>query len=241
MTDYLAAVLEIKSLGADASGEFEGYGAVFHQTDFVGDRILPGAFAESLAERKALGRQVPMHLNHGLPALGGVRGVGVWRSMTEDDNGLRVVGKISGMGTDAGRLLYERVKDGAIGGLSIGFKVRGNGATYGRNPGEPKRTIKAASLGEVSLVDDPCNAFARVDNIKTRLASGDPPSLREIEELLREAPFHLSRSQATAFAGGGYASLVTRESKGEAKSRPTRAALDDLAATLTGFSLPSFR
>jgi len=47
--------------------------------------------------------------------------------------------------------------------------------------------------------------------------------------------------EATAFAGGGYASLVTRESKGEAKSRPTRAALDDLAATLTGFSLPSFR
>jgi phage head maturation protease len=174
--------------------------------------------------------------------LGGIRGIGVWRMMAEDERGLRVEGKISGMNTDAGRLLYERVRDGAIGGLSIGFKVRGNGAVYGRNAGEPKRTIKSAVLGEISLVDDPCNSHARVDSIKSRIANGEPPSLREVEEMLREHPFNLSRTQATAFAGGGYKSLFTRESgKGEAASTEAMAALADLRASLAAFTLPSIR
>src|SRR4051812_36903925 len=98
-------VLEVKAFGDPASGEFSGYGAVFHNTDLIGDRILPGAFAETIAERKALGRPLPMHLNHGLPELGGQRGIGVWKAVEEDERGLRLEGKISGMNTDAGRLL----------------------------------------------------------------------------------------------------------------------------------------
>lgn len=242
MIHTVTAPLEIKAFGDAASGEFTGYGAVFHTVDGHGDRILPGAFAASLAERKAAGRHVPMHLNHGLPELGGVRGIGVWRAMSEDEHGLRVEGKISGMSTDAGRLLFERVRDGALGGLSIGYKVAGNGATYGRNPGEPRRTIKAATLGEVSLVDDPSNAFARVDSIKSRLAAGDVPTLREIEELLRDAPFRFSRAQAASFAAGGYKSLIARESdEGEADRTEADSALADIRAALAGFSLPSLR
>lgn len=166
MNITLAAPLEIKSLGPAETGEFSGYGAIFHSVDQVGDRILPGAFTETLAEQKATGRKLPMHFNHGLPELGGVRGVGVWNVVEQDENGLRVEGKISGMNTDAGRLLYERVRDGAIGGLSIGFRVRGNGAVYGRSAGEPRRTIKAATLREISVVDDPCHPMARADNFK---------------------------------------------------------------------------
>lgn len=240
MNDILSATLEIKSLGTDASGEFSGYGAVFHNTDVAGDRILPGAFAETIAERKAMGRPLPMHLNHGLPELGGVRGIGVWKALAEDERGLRVEGKISGMNTDAGRLLYERVRDGAIGGLSIGFKVKGNGATYGRGAGEPRRTIKAATLAEVSLVDDPCNASARVDNIKSALAAGVLPTIREFEDFLRERGF--SRSQATQIAERGFKSLDCRDGgDGEAMPPEAKAVLSDIRATLAGFSLPSYR
>lgn len=147
-------------------GTFSGYGAMFGNIDSHGDMILPGAFAESLAERKAQGRGVPMHLMHRIFGGDGLP-VGVWTNVEEDDKGLKVEGKISGMNTDAGRRIFELVKDGALGGLSIGYKVKPNGAAYGKKPGEPKRTLKNLHLGEVSLVDDPSNAMTRVNEIKS--------------------------------------------------------------------------
>ena len=86
-TDIAVAPLELKFAGSPDAGEFEGYGAFFGNTDLHGDRILPGAFAASLAETKAAGRAIPMHVNHGLPALGGQRAVGVWTETAEDAKG----------------------------------------------------------------------------------------------------------------------------------------------------------
>lgn len=166
------APLEVKFTDSAPAGTFSGYGAVFGNQDSHGDVIKPGAFAESIAERKASGRPVPMHLMHrvfggdGLP-------VGVWTNLAEDDHGLRVDGKISGMSTDAGKLLYERIKDGALGGMSIGYKVKPGGAIIGTKAGEPKRTLTNLDLKEISLVDDPSNALSRVDEVKAALMAGD--------------------------------------------------------------------
>jgi HK97 family phage prohead protease len=165
MNDFFIAPLELKFTDGAPAGEFSGYGAVFGNTDSHGDVIQPGAFADSIAERKAQGRAVPMHLMHRVYGGDGLP-VGVWTNLIEDDKGLKVTGKISGMNTDTGRLLYERVKDGALGGLSIGYKVRPNGASYGKKAGEPKRTLKSLDLREISLVDDPSNALSRVDEMK---------------------------------------------------------------------------
>ena len=166
MNDIFVAGLECKFAenGSD-TGIFSGYGAIFGNQDSHGDVILPGAFSDSLAERKSQGRVLPMHVMHQVYGGDGLP-VGVWKTVEEDDKGLRVEGKISGMNTDAGRLLYERVKDGALGGLSIGYRVKKNGAVYGSKPGEPKRTLKSVHLAEISLVDDPSNAQARVNEIK---------------------------------------------------------------------------
>lgn len=175
-TDVIVMPLELKFAGSPDAGEFEGYGAVFGNTDLHGDRILPGAFAGSLAEIKTGGRSIPMHVNHGLSVLGGQRGIGVWQDMAEDAKGLRMKGKISGMNTDAGRHLFERVKDGAFPGLSIGYKVAPNGASYGQRAGEPRRTLKAVHLHEVSLVDSPANGSALIDGFKAALFQADPGS-----------------------------------------------------------------
>jgi len=165
MNDLYLTPLEVKFTDGQPAGEFSGYGAVFGNVDAHGDIILPGAFADSIAERKAQGRPVPMHLMHRVYGGDGLP-VGVWTDLSEDDKGLKVTGKISGMNTDAGRLLFERVKDGALGGLSIGYKVRPNGATYGKKPGDAKRTLKSLDLKEISLVDDPSNALSRVNEMK---------------------------------------------------------------------------
>src|SRR4051794_7976184 len=121
--DHFYAPLEVKFTDTGApAGVFSGYGAVFGNVDSHGDVIKPGAFAESIAQSKASGRPVPMHLMHRIFGGDGLP-VGVWTNLAEDDHGLKVDGKISGMNTDGGRLLFERVKDGALGGLSIGYKV----------------------------------------------------------------------------------------------------------------------
>jgi HK97 family phage prohead protease len=209
--------------------------------DRIRDQFLPGAFADSLSEIKSLGRRVPMHLNHGIPELVGQRGIGIFPSIVENDGGIAVEGKISGMNTDGGRLLYERVKDGAIGGLSVGFTVRGNGATYGKSAGEPRRTIKAANLHEISLVDTPAHTDARVLHIKSmalgrdadamravleiksRVQAGDMPKLRELQDAMRDA-FGFSNSQAEKVANLGLKAL-TRESDGLGDASPEVKAL----------------
>ena len=168
--EVCAVPFECKAVaGADGeAGHVEGYGAVFGNTDSHGDVILPGAFAQSIAERKAQGRLLPMHVMHGFFGGDGVP-AGVWSAVSEDSKGLHVKGKISGTGTDAGRLLYERVKDGALGGLSIGFSIPKDGSVKMTQPQGPRRQIKQANLHEVSLVDDPSNALARVTDLKRRM------------------------------------------------------------------------
>lgn len=167
--EVCAVPFEFKLAAADAStaGIVEGYGAIFGNTDSYGDVIIPGAFAASLAERKAQGRALPMHVMHGVLGGDGVP-AGVWHEVAEDSRGLHVKGRISGVNTDAGRLLYERVKDGALSGLSIGYNVPAGGAEKSAEAGV-RRQIKRANLFEVSLVDDPANALARVTDLKSRM------------------------------------------------------------------------
>ena len=240
MIGTYVAPLEVK-FADDALGEFSGLASAHGVVDSHGDVVVPGAFSASLAEHKARGSMPTMYVQHG-PALGGdPLPVGVWTHMEEDAHGLRVKGRISALDTDYGRRIRSLVQDGALKGLSIGYNVATNGAVYGRKPGEPRRTLKAVRLVEVSLVSTPSNDRARVESIKSRLDSDEPPTLREIEEALREPPFNLSRKQAAAFAAGGFKSLIARESaEGEAMTDEAKAALDDIRATARAFSLPSF-
>jgi hypothetical protein len=135
------------------------------------------------------------------------------------------------------------VKSGAIGGLSIGFRVQPQGAVYNQKPGGPRRTISSASLNEISLVDDPCDRYARVEVIKSALADGELPTLREFEEALREQ-LGFSRAQATRIAERGFKSLIPRdEEKGGAADQPeVTAAMTELRSCLArlNLSLPTF-
>jgi HK97 family phage prohead protease len=137
----------------------------------------PAPLQQSIAERKATNRPLPMHVMHRILGGDGLP-VGVWKSISEDSHGLKVEGKISGMNTDTGRLLFERVKDGALGGLSIGYRVKPNGATFGKGKDEPKRTLHNLDLREISLVDEPSNALSRVDELKSAV-------LDELKETLK--------------------------------------------------------
>lgn len=240
--DATAVALEVKFASDAATGEFEGYGAIFGSQDSHGDLILPGAFKDTLAARAAAGRTLPMYAQHG-PHLGGDHlPVGVWKSVTEDGTGLRVAGRIAGMDTERGKVIHGLVKDGALAGLSIEYNVPRGSATYGKAAGEPRRTIKAANLHGISLVADPSHTLARISQIKsarfdleqleTKLAAGDQLSEREWGDLLK-LKFDLTNSQAERAVRVNLKSRPRDEAPTELTPALT-SALADIRATIAG-------
>lgn len=230
---FLGAPFEYKfAEGGEPVGTFEGYGAVFGNIDMGGDRIEPGAFAAGLLMREREGRGLPpMYKMHGR-ALGGKDDpVGLWLAMSEDANGLYVKGRLIGLDTEAGRWTYAQMKEGALPGLSIGYKVLPNGAKRGNGqPGQPLRAISKAWLIEVSLVDDPMNVLARTYALKS--VDYDIATKREFEEFLRDVG-NFSHAEAKAIASGGFKPKT--EPRDEDASEDIRAGLrsifGDLAKT----------
>lgn len=203
------APFEFKFLDGNGApaGTFEGYGAVFGNMDSHGDVIEPGAFGAALTQRKASGRALPpMYKQHGMSS-DGFDPVGVWDAMSEDASGLHVKGRIVGLDTERGRYTYAQAREGALTGLSIGYRVMPNGSRKGSGrAGEPARFLTALHLSEVSLVDDPSNALARVSAIKSAFAGGyrvdDIKTIRDFERFLWDAGY--SKEAAKAIASGGF-------------------------------------
>lgn len=195
--DRLSCGFEYKFANPD-NGTFSGYGAVFGNVDSYGDVIAPGAFATSLAATKAVGRSLSMYMQHGAALGGDPRPVGVWTNVAEDSKGLFVEGKLVGLDTEAGKYNYALMKEGAMTGLSIGYRTIK--ADYGKTAADPKRTIKVANVHEVSVVDNPANALARVDSLKS---AEDIKTIREFEDFLRDVG-GFSHTAAKAIAAGGY-------------------------------------
>nr|WP_275431451.1 HK97 family phage prohead protease [Sphingomonas sp. BT552] len=185
----------------DGKMSFSGYGAVFGNVDSYGDVIAPGAFAKSLATHYSEGSQPLMFLNH--DAFGSLP-IGRWTEMSEDGHGLKVHGEL--LDTQMGKDTYTALKAGAINGLSIGFRPI-EFATRSK-PDEPRRTLKAIDLIEVSVVTIPANQKARVQAVKS---FGEQMTVRDLEMLLKECG--LSRGESTAVAAQFESKLELEEAK----------------------------
>ena len=155
MRKQLIRPLEIKALAED--GTFEGYGSVFHNEDWYGDVVAPGAFANTLAEWRAKGALPPLCWQHNMDQV-----VGVCEDMAEDDRGLYLKGRLLKDDVALAREAYALLKARAISGLSIGYRVRVD--EYDREA--DIRTLKDLELWEVSLVTMPANDLARVEAVK---------------------------------------------------------------------------
>ena len=108
--------------------------------------------------------------------------------MEEDDNGLRLKGKLC-LDTSKGKEALALLKMGAINGLSVGFISK----EWSYNNETNIRTLTEIDLWEVSLVTFPANKKARVTNVKSADELAAP---KDAERILRDAGF--SKSDATA-------------------------------------------
>jgi HK97 family phage prohead protease len=135
---------------------FAGYAAIFDQPDRGGDVVRAGAFARSL--RRPGG--VPLLWQHA-PA----RPIGRIEYLKEDARGLRVIGRLSDGA--AGREAAALLKEGAVRGLSFGYRVR---AASGEGP----RELTELELIEISLVTLPMQPKARVHAVDMPVSQTGP-------------------------------------------------------------------
>jgi phage head maturation protease len=119
----------------------------------------------------------------------------VWKDLAEDKKGLYAKGQLLIDDSAQAKEAYGLLKAGAVDGLSIGYRVI-EAAPHPDKNGVLQ--LKKLDLMEGSIVTFPANERAKVDSVKHILAAGEVPTVRQFEELLREAGF--SKSLAAAIA-----------------------------------------
>ena len=197
-TETLDFEAEIKAQvdeSGEGKGEFSGYGSIFNNVDLGNDIVEVGAFSKSIARKGAKGIKMLYQHKADEP-------IGVFDEIIEDTRGLRVKGRLA-LGTQRGKEVYELMKMGAIDGLSIGYRVDAKGYDY--DDKGKKRKLKEVDLMEISAVTFPMNPNARVAQVK-----GADKTVREWEEILREAG-DLSRSEAKVAASAVAKALSLRD------------------------------
>ena len=146
--------LKIKCV--DDTGTFIGLGAVYNNTDFGGDQIMPGAFTRTLAS----GKQFPLLWQHDPSNPIGTAQV------TDSREGLMVQGKLL-LQDPTAQKAYLFLKAGVIRGLSIGFETL-QSAMEG-----DVRLLKELRLWEFSVVTFPMNECAQISSVKSLTVSDD--------------------------------------------------------------------
>lgn len=197
--------LEVKDLSDE--GTFTGYGSVSGNVDSYGERVMPGAFAASLAKHRREGSSVLMLWQHN-PS----EPIGVWEDLAEDSKGLWGKGRLL-LDIQRAREVHTLAKHKAIGGLSIGYRE------IKVTPDGNVRNLDELDLLEISPVAFPANRRARIEAVKDALLDGALPSLPDFEKFLREAGF--SKTQAAAIASRGLSHLLRSESEGEKANQLT--------------------
>ena len=192
--DFTASKFEIKSL--DDAGVIEGIGAFFDNVDDGGDVIAKGAFSKTLKERA--GARLPMLFCHDQN-----RPIGAWTEAKETDDGLAVKGRITLASRD-GAEAYALAKDGALTGLSIGYKPTR------QEPRGDHRILHEVKLFEVSPVAVPMNEYARIQSVKSI------SSIRDLESLLREGG--LSSRKAKVVASLGWKAIQSQDDESSAEA-----------------------
>ena len=100
---------------------FTGYAAVFDNIDLGGDKIIKGAFSQTLASRyPESGAGIPVYWNHDTDDP--FKNLGLTTSAIEDEHGLKVEGDID-VSTDIGKQVAKLLKENRVSQMSFAYNV----------------------------------------------------------------------------------------------------------------------
>lgn len=201
--------IDLTAAAVKFTGErrFSGYASVFGGIDANGDTILPGAYGDTLKNRV---RPIQMRFNHISQV------IGKWLHIEEDANGLYVEGELT-PGHTLAEDVYASLQHGAVNGLSIGFRIPAGGSVKDGKI----RQLKKIDLIEISVVEQPADLSARINDVKSWIDAAE--SIKEIEACLRDAG-RFSRAEACALVAR-IKTLAHGEREAEAKQAEELAGL----------------
>jgi hypothetical protein len=156
------------------TGAFSGYASAYTK-DLQGDQIAPGAFAQSIKDRRG---KVPILMNHDPDQM-----VGFSTSLAEDGKGLLLNGQLA-TSTSAGNDMFQLLQAAADADFRMGMSIGFDALDW--DWGDDGRTIKEINLWEVSITPFPAQPKAYIADVKT---------FRDFEKYLREAE-NFSRADA---------------------------------------------
>jgi HK97 family phage prohead protease len=178
MSGRLAPVARVPLAAPDMTGEFEGYASLFEVADLSRDIVSRGAFADSLRRRGVKGIRMLWQHEAAEP-------IGRWLALAEDARGLYVRGRLN-LAVGRARDIHALLADGAIDGLSIGFRI--GRARPERATG--LRRLDALDLWEISVVTFPMLPGARVGAVKQSPA-------RRLDHAIRHAALRVRAAAGT--------------------------------------------
>lgn len=217
--------LEVKRFEpTDNAFEIEGYASTFGNPDLVNDVIEQGAFAESIAKRRPL--FLLNHNAHDLP-------LGRIEEIHENKKGLKFKASMPKTDKFVAERVAPQIQHGSFEGVSIGFKI-----DQSADSEKGRRTIKKATLYEISLVNIPCNPKAGVTSFKSlSIEEFEDLSLGEREAALKSSGAfsdrlceRLAKAWRDAEHKGGMPNQKSERDAGEQDA--LAAALKDLTAKI---------
>lgn len=196
--------VEIKAAGTEdglAEGQFRAVVSVFGNKDSYGDVVVPGAFADTLAEWKATGDSIPVYWSHQMqdPDFN----VGWIESAEETDKGLEVLAQLDledGASPKA-KQVYRLLKGRRVTQFSFAYDVLDGGQV--EKDGEQVYELRKLKLYEVGPTPVGANQETELlavkhaaQDLQLDLKAGRVLSAKN-EDTLREALGSLEASTAS--------------------------------------------
>jgi HK97 family phage prohead protease len=127
------------------AGTFEATVAIFNNVDKGGDRIMPGAFAKTLAAWKASGDPIPVIFNHdwGTPDAH----VGVVEDAVETTKGLYVKGRLDVADNPVAKQVHRLMERRSLKEFSFGYSVPKGGEKRAKDGANDLLEIDLAEVG----------------------------------------------------------------------------------------------
>jgi Escherichia/Staphylococcus phage prohead protease len=140
------------------AGEFTAIAACYTR-DRSNERIVPGAFQDTIVRWLASGKTVPLHWHHRSEAQNIIGSIDP-RSMRETPEGLEVSGKLDLEESETAKQVWRLMKANSV-GLSFGYMVLEDG-----KGADGARELNKLDLFEVTITPAPANADTRFISLK---------------------------------------------------------------------------
>ena len=161
-TDFGLPGISGKAIATEKGhGTIEGYASTFGNVDRVGDVVMPGAFAKTIAERLPTGK-IKLMGRHFAYGGDGLETVGTITELREDAKGLYFKADVAD--TDMAQQYLKLAKGGHLSASSIGYQVMK--AAPSMREGQEVQELHELKLYEVTLTNNPANEMAELIGAK---------------------------------------------------------------------------